>query len=129
VRAGAFLTLRGEKDLDWTFISPSAELAPGERTGRFRLGSDALLVDAEGKSRISMEDFAIALIEELKRPGQQPAELHSLTSRRASAPSARLKPRALKSFYSSAAASGTTSSARKTDIVDRANDNRVQRTS
>ena len=62
-------TLRREKkSLDWTFLSPSAEFAPGVRTGEFRLGSDALLVDAAGKSRISMEDFAIALVDELERP-------------------------------------------------------------
>lgn len=66
---GKFLdALRGERGVDWTFLSPSAEFAPGERTGKFRLGGDALLVDAEGKSRISIEDFAIALVDELEHP-------------------------------------------------------------
>ena len=60
--------LRGEKDLDWTFLSPSALFAPGERTGKFRLGGDQLLVDAQGNSHISMEDFAIALADEIERP-------------------------------------------------------------
>ena len=60
--------LRSERDVDWTFLSPSAEFAPGERTGRFRLGGDRLLTDAAGKSHISMEDFAIAMIDELERP-------------------------------------------------------------
>ena len=60
--------LRSEKDLDWTFLSPSALFAPGERTGQFRLGSDQLLVDAQGNSHISMEDFAIALADEIERP-------------------------------------------------------------
>lgn len=60
--------LRGEKDLDWTFLSPSALFAPGERTGQFRLGGDQLLVDAQGNSHISMEDFAIALADEIERP-------------------------------------------------------------
>jgi len=60
--------LRNEKTLDWTFLSPSAEFAPGERTGKFRLGDDRLLVDANGKSHISMEDFAIALVDELEHP-------------------------------------------------------------
>ena len=60
--------LRAEKDLDWTFLSPSAEFAPGERTGRFRLGGDRLLSDANGKSWISMEDFAIAFADELETP-------------------------------------------------------------
>ena len=60
--------LRAEKDLDWTFLSPSAEFAPGERTGKFRLGGDQLLSDANGKSWISMEDFAIAFADELETP-------------------------------------------------------------
>lgn len=69
-RAGAkFLdALRKEKDLDWTFLSPSAEFAPGARTGKFRLGGDQLLIDSKGRSRISMEDFAIALVDELEHP-------------------------------------------------------------
>lgn len=65
----AFLeTLRQEKELDWTFLSPSALFEPGERTGTFRLGGDQLLADATGASRISMEDFAIALADELEAP-------------------------------------------------------------
>ena len=60
--------LRGEKDLDWTFLSPSAFFGPGERTGKFRVGGDALLVGADGQSRISMEDYAIALVDELEKP-------------------------------------------------------------
>jgi len=60
--------LRNEPELDWTFVSPSAEFAPGERTGTFRLGGDQLLIDAHGKSWISMEDFAIAFVDELETP-------------------------------------------------------------
>ena len=60
--------LRAEKELDWTFLSPSAEFAPGERTGKFRLGGDQLLSDANGKSWISMEDYAIAFVDELETP-------------------------------------------------------------
>jgi putative NADH-flavin reductase len=69
-KAGArFLArLRSEAHLDWTFLSPSADFAPGERTGRFRLGSNQLLSDATGKSHISMEDFAIAMVDELEKP-------------------------------------------------------------
>jgi putative NADH-flavin reductase len=64
-----YLTLlRGETGLDWTFLSPSAMLAPGERTGTFRLGDDQLLVGADGQSRISEEDYAVALIDELETP-------------------------------------------------------------
>jgi putative NADH-flavin reductase len=61
-------TLRKEPALDWTMISPSALLQPGERTGKFRLGTDQLLTDAQGNSKISMEDLAVALIDELEKP-------------------------------------------------------------
>jgi hypothetical protein len=60
--------LRAERELDWTFLSPSALFEPGERTGRFRLGNDQLLVDAQGSSHISMEDYAIALVDEVETP-------------------------------------------------------------
>jgi putative NADH-flavin reductase len=68
-KGGAFLDLlKQEPALDWTFLSPSALIQPGERTGKFRLGLDQLLVDANGKSTISTEDFAVALIDELEKP-------------------------------------------------------------
>lgn len=60
--------LRAEEVLDWTFLSPSAHLEPGQRSGKFRLGTDQLLVDAEGNSRISLEDYAVAMIDELEQP-------------------------------------------------------------
>lgn len=66
---GAYLDLlRQEKTLDWTFLSPAAVIAPGERTGQFRLGEDRLVVDAAGESHISAEDYAVALVDELERP-------------------------------------------------------------
>ncbi len=52
---------------DWTYFSPPAMLQPGERTGRFRRGSDVLLVDEAGQSQISMEDFAVAIIDMAER--------------------------------------------------------------
>ncbi|WP_316525837.1 NAD(P)-dependent oxidoreductase [Kitasatospora brasiliensis] len=55
-------------DIDWTYLSPAAVLEPGVRTGLFRLGRDELLVDAEGNSAISMEDLAVALLDEAERP-------------------------------------------------------------
>ena len=58
--------LREERDLNWTFLSPSAMFAPGERTGQFRVGGDQLLVAADGESRISQEDYAIAMIDEVE---------------------------------------------------------------
>ncbi|RZT41837.1 NAD(P)-dependent oxidoreductase [Cupriavidus agavae] len=60
--------LRGESSLEWTFLSPSALFTPGERTGKFRLGNDTLLADADGKSWISMEDYAIAMLDEIEQP-------------------------------------------------------------
>ena len=58
--------LRAEAELDWTFLSPSAMFAPGERTGKFRIGRDQLLLDESGRSRISMEDYAVATVDELE---------------------------------------------------------------
>jgi putative NADH-flavin reductase len=68
-KGGIFLdALRRENDLDWTFLSPSALIEIGERTGKFRLGGDQLLTDANGKSRITFEDFAIAMVDEVENP-------------------------------------------------------------
>ncbi len=60
--------LREEPGLDWTFLSPAQMLQPGERTGNFRLGGDQVMVDAEGQCRISVEDYAVAMIDELEEP-------------------------------------------------------------
>ncbi len=60
--------LRTEPQLDWSYLAPSASLQAGERTGRFRLGDDQLLVDASGKSSISTQDYAMAMIDELEHP-------------------------------------------------------------
>ncbi len=53
---------------DWTYFSPPAVLEPGRRTGRYRRGSDILLVDDAGQSKVSMEDFAVAMIDEAEIP-------------------------------------------------------------
>ena len=67
-KGAAFLdALRGVTDLDWTFISPSALFVPGERTGKFRLAKDELLVSEKG-STISYEDYAVALVDEIEKP-------------------------------------------------------------
>jgi putative NADH-flavin reductase len=60
--------LRKEQALDWTFLSPAAMIQPGERTGKFRLGGDQMLTDAQGNSRISVPDYAVAMIDELEQP-------------------------------------------------------------
>lgn len=60
--------LRKESGLEWSFLSPSADLFSGQRTGRFRLGTDQLLTNAQGESRISVEDYAMAMIDEVEKP-------------------------------------------------------------
>jgi putative NADH-flavin reductase len=60
--------LRQEQELDWTFLSPSAEFVEGERSGQYRVGKDHLLVSAEGRSWINFADYAIALIDEVETP-------------------------------------------------------------
>ncbi|MBV8926796.1 MAG: NAD(P)-dependent oxidoreductase [Bradyrhizobium sp.] len=68
-KGAAFLDLlRQQQDLNWTFLSPSALFIEGERTGKFRLGTDQLLTGTDGKSWISFEDFAVALADEIERP-------------------------------------------------------------
>jgi putative NADH-flavin reductase len=68
-KGAAFLDLlRAETELNWTFLSPSALFVAGERTGKFRLGTDQLLTASDGKSSISYEDFAVALADEIERP-------------------------------------------------------------
>ncbi|MBV4478997.1 NAD(P)-dependent oxidoreductase [Pseudomonas khavaziana] len=60
--------LRQEKELDWTFLSPSALFDGTGRTGKFRLGQDDLLVSSDGNSSISFADYAIAMIDEVETP-------------------------------------------------------------
>ena len=58
----------GAQGLDWTYLSPAAEIAPGKRTGKYRTTDDQLLVDAQGRSFITFEDYAVAVLDELERP-------------------------------------------------------------
>ena len=61
--------LQNEKELDWVFFSPAGTFdEKGERTGKFRLGKDDLVVDAEGNSHISVQDYAVAMVDELEKP-------------------------------------------------------------
>jgi uncharacterized protein len=62
---------RSVEDLDWTFVSPAAFIHPGERTGRYRLGGDQLLVDDNGNSEVSAEDYAIAIADLLEKGGHE----------------------------------------------------------
>lgn len=69
--SGAVLALdwlRTVNDLSWTFFSPPRSISPGTRTGKFRLGTEQVVVDAEGKSAISMEDYAVAMLDEVEKP-------------------------------------------------------------
>lgn len=61
-------TLVNEKDIDWIFFSPAGTLEPGKRTGKFRLGKDDLIIDENGISHISVEDYAVAMVDELENP-------------------------------------------------------------
>jgi uncharacterized protein len=61
-------TLRNIQDLDWTYLSPSAFFGPGERTGKFRLADNTLLTAPDGKSSISYEDYAVAMLDEIEKP-------------------------------------------------------------
>jgi putative NADH-flavin reductase len=56
-----------KSDVNWTYVAPAAYFEPGTRTGKFRLGSDELITAANGESRISMEDYAIAMVDELEK--------------------------------------------------------------
>lgn len=67
------LALLKASDINWTYFSPAAFFEPGTLTGKFRLGTDQLISDAEGNSRISMEDYAIALVDELEKSAHQRA--------------------------------------------------------
>ena len=60
-------------DINWTYFSPAAFFEPGERTGKFRLGTDQLVADSNGQSKISFEDYAIALVDELEKPAHERA--------------------------------------------------------
>jgi putative NADH-flavin reductase len=60
--------LKKEKELEWTFVSPSQNLQPGARTGKFRVGTDSLLKDESGESNISVQDLAVAIINECEKP-------------------------------------------------------------
>jgi putative NADH-flavin reductase len=60
--------LMAEKSIDWVFFSPAGNLEPGLRTGKFRLGKDDLIVNEAGESKISVQDYAVAMVDELEKP-------------------------------------------------------------
>jgi uncharacterized protein len=62
------LQMARASEINWTCLSPAAFIEPGKRTGKFRLGADRLLADDRGESRISIEDYAMALVDEIENP-------------------------------------------------------------
>ncbi|MCM5681811.1 NAD(P)-dependent oxidoreductase [Schlegelella sp. S2-27] len=60
--------IRQQSSLDWTFVSPAVFLEPGERTGRFRLGGDEVLMNGEQPARLSVADLAVAIVDEIEQP-------------------------------------------------------------
>jgi len=60
--------LKKENELEWTFLCPPPSIAAGERTGHYRVGKDQLLKNKEGESKISTQDYAVAMLDELEQP-------------------------------------------------------------
>lgn len=58
---------RASKGTTWTYLSPAALIEPGERTGKYRIGGEQLLVDAQGNSRISIADYAAGLLDRVEK--------------------------------------------------------------
>jgi putative NADH-flavin reductase len=71
----AWEVIRQEKDIDWTYVAPAAMFEPGPKTGHYRTGSDNLIADAQGNSKISMEDCAVAILDEVERPSHLKARM------------------------------------------------------
>ncbi|WP_369247891.1 NAD(P)-dependent oxidoreductase [Streptomyces sp. R41] len=71
----AYYRALDDESVDWTYISPAAEIRPGERTGTFRIGGDRMLTDDHGNSRISAEDYAIAFVDELEKDAHPRARM------------------------------------------------------
>ena len=62
------IDLMAEKNIDWVFFSPAGDLHQGKRTGIFRLGKDDLVVNEKGESKISVQDYAVAMLDEIEKP-------------------------------------------------------------
>ena len=63
-----FKAIQNESYLEWTFVSPAVQLIQGERTGSFRYGDNEVLYDDNGESKISVQDLAVAVLDELEKP-------------------------------------------------------------
>jgi putative NADH-flavin reductase len=62
-------------DVNWTYFSPAGFFEPGQRTGKFRLGTTNLIANEKGDSRISFEDYAVALVDEIEKPAHERGQL------------------------------------------------------
>jgi len=71
----AWNVIKNQKAINWTYVAPAAMLEPGERTGHYRTGTDNLITDAQGNSRISNEDYAVAVLDELENPKHPKARM------------------------------------------------------
>jgi putative NADH-flavin reductase len=69
------LEILKKSNVNWTYFSPGAYFVPGERTGKFRLGTTGLITDAKGESRISFPDYAIALVDEIEKPAHERGQM------------------------------------------------------
>jgi putative NADH-flavin reductase len=69
------LGLLKASDINWTYFSPAGYFVPGERTGKFRLGTTNLIANEKGESRISFEDYAVALVDEIEKPKHERGQL------------------------------------------------------
>ena len=66
--------LRAETMLDWTYLSPPMDcgpLGPDGKTGHYRIGADHPVIDAQGKSSLSRQDLAVAVVDEIERPAHR----------------------------------------------------------
>lgn len=59
---------KNETELNWTVLSPAALFESGKLTKKYNLGKDNLIVDEKGVSKISFEDYALALLNEVANP-------------------------------------------------------------
>lgn len=64
----ALKLFRQENELDWVFVSPAIKLVPGERTGKYKVGKDEPVFNIKKESRISVQDLAVAIVDELEKP-------------------------------------------------------------
>lgn len=68
VEALDWLRAEVKDSVSWTYFSPASSISPGTRTGKFKIGTEQLVTNAQGRSAISMEDFAVAMLDEIEKP-------------------------------------------------------------